>query len=163
MRIGAQRQAAVSSFYKTLVQIDARTAAAAVAQCKDEVVTAIATQALIGAAPTSAMEQVAAVLIDMPPDRDHVLNFRLNDVIAEWSAVDPVAVARFLDEHRNDNAPALYPELLGKWAMMDPEAARNWLERQNPADQSEEAVFTLLDGWFSHDKAPAMDFAAARS
>ncbi len=102
---GPQRNAALSSFYKTFVQIDPHAAAESVAGVHGKYARALAVDAMVGAAPLSAMGEMASMLIKLPPDtaRGHVGDL-WRDVFYDWSAVDPVAAAHFIEEHPDVSA-----------------------------------------------------------
>jgi hypothetical protein len=160
---GPKRNAALSSFYKTLVQIDPHAAAESAANLHGEYGRYLAIEATIGAAPLSALEEMANLLIKLPPKtlwgsrRSH-----WEDVFYDWSAVDPVAVAQFIEEHPDTSADRS-ETLLSNWARVDPDAAKAWMERQPVALQTEDAIEGLVGGWFDRDEANALAFVVAHA
>lgn len=160
---GPQRNAALSSFFKTFVQIDPRAAAESVAGLHDKDGRYLAVEATVGAAPLSAMGEMANMLIKSPPDTfEGARRDFWGDVIFDWSAVDPVAAAHFLEEHPDASAHHS-PTLLLNWAQVDPDAARVWLERQPASLQTEDAITGLIGGWSECDEANAVAFAVAHA
>jgi hypothetical protein len=160
---GPQRNAALSSFYKTFVQIDPRAAAESAAGVHGTYARCLAVEATVGAAPLSAMGEMASMLIKLSPDTFRDTRRDLwSDVINDWSAVDPVAAARFLEEHPDVSAHRSQT-LLWNWAHVDPNAAKAWMERQPASLQTEDAIVGLVGGWFERDEANALAFAVAHA
>jgi hypothetical protein len=160
---GPQRNAALSSFYKTFVQIDPHTAADSVARLHDKYGRYLAVEATIGAAPLSAMREMADMLVKLPSDT--IWGARRDfwgDVISDWSAVDPVAAAHFLEEHPDVSADRSMI-LLSNWAKVDPEAAKAWMERQPASLQTEDAIVGLVGGWSDHNETNAAAFVVAHA
>ena len=160
---GPQRSAAISSFYKTYVQLDPRGAAASISMLQDPNALWLAADAMIGAAPSSAMPEIAAMLTTLPRDIFYGGADRFDEVISNWSRVDPVAAAKFVETHPT------FPvgSLLTNWAQMDPEAALEWFYEQRKPDPSSNAwsndLRSLVEGWFEKDKAAAVAFTVANS
>jgi hypothetical protein len=160
---GPQKNAALSSFFKTFVQIDPPAAAESVAGLKDTYGKALAVDAIVGAAPLSAIGEMARMLIKLPAGTFRDSRGDLwGDVIYDWSAVDPVAAAQFLEEHPDLSAERSRT-LLSNWAEVDPDAARAWLERQPASVQTEDAIVGLVGGWFERDEANALAFVVAHA
>ncbi len=164
MPASSRRNAIVSAFYKTFVQIDPRGAAQAIADSHDRIVRQVGIAALVGAAPTTAMKELAAVLVDLPRDLARPPRRDLDDVIWEWSSVDPVAVATFFDENTNKYLSGHFDSLIRNWAEVDPQAAKEWLHRQPAKDQqNERTIDNLVFGWLENDRNAAMDFVIANA
>ena len=165
---GPQRNAALSSFYKTFVQLDPHAAAASMAGLQDKDAKSIAVAAMIGATPQSAMKEMAEMLVKLPDDIPGGQNL-LGEIIFNWSAVDPIAAAQFIEEHRDvssncaDSVSLSISILLSNWVQVDPEAAKAWLERQDESDQTEDEINSLLTGWAEHDRTKALAFAEAHA
>lgn len=160
---GPQRNAALSSFFKTFVQIDPRAAAESVEGLHDKDGRYLAVEATVGAAPLSAMGEMASMLIKSPPDTfEGARRDFWGDVIFDWSAVDPVATAQFLEQHP-DACARHSSSLLFNWAQVDPDAAMAWLERQPANLQTEETLSGLIGGWSNHDEPNAVAFAVAHA
>lgn len=161
MPVGPKRSAALSSFYKTFVQLDPHAAAKSIASLHEKHSQLIAMSAMVGAAPQSAMGEMAAMLAKLPPGvfGRGSPNY-LGDVLYDWSAVDPSAAARFLEENP-EVAARFAGQLLINWARLDPDAARAWLEQQPESVQTEDAFGSLIDGWAQGDETNALAFAIA--
>jgi hypothetical protein len=151
----------LSSFYKTFVQLDPHAAAKSIAGLQKKQSQFIAVSAMVGAVPQSALGEMAAMLVKLPYD---VFPRRspdyLGNVIYDWSAVDPGAAARFLEEHpeASENHAG---SLLSNWARLEPEEARAWLEKQPESVQTETAFDGLIMAWFQRDEANASAYAVA--
>jgi hypothetical protein len=160
---GPQSAVVLSSFYKTFVQLDPHAAAESIAGLHKKYSQLIAVSAMVGAVPQSAMGEMAAMLVKLPSDvfGRGSPNY-LENVISDWSAVDPSAAARFLEE--NPEASVHYAEsLLLNWAHLEPDEAKAWLERQPESVQTEDAFDGLINGWFQRDEANASAFVVAHS
>lgn len=160
---GPKRSAALSSFYKTFVQLDPRAGAESIAGLQKKNSQRIAVLAMVGAVPQSAMGEIAEMLIKLPDDLfgrgspDH-----LGNVIYDWGAVDPSAAARFLEA--NPEVAAHHAGgLLINWARLEPDAAKAWLEKQPESVQTEYAFESLIDGWAQRDEPNALTFAVAHA
>jgi hypothetical protein len=156
-----RRTAILSSFYKTFVQLDPQAAAKSIAGLQKKHSQFIALSAMVGAVPQSAIGEMARMLVKLPYD---VFPRRspdyLGNVIYDWSAVDPGAAARFLEE--NPEASENHAgSLLSNWARLEPEEARAWLERQPESVQTETAFDGLIMAWFQRDETKASAFAVA--
>lgn len=160
---GPKRSAALSSFYKTFVQLDPHAAAESIAGLQKKDSQRIAVLAMVGAVPQSAMGEMAEMLIKLPRDLfgrgspDY-----LGNVIYDWGAVDPSAASRFL-EANPEVAAHHVGGLLINWARLEPEEARVWLEKQPESVQTEDAFASLIDGWAQRDETNALAFAVAHA
>lgn len=157
---GPQRNAALSSFHKTWVQIDPHAAAASVAGVRGTYARSLTVDAIVGAAPLSAMGEMASMLIKLPPEAARARRNLSRDVLYDWSAVDPVAAAHFVEQHLDVSADLV----LLNWARVDPDAAKAWLERQPASVQTDaNAIDGLVGGWFERDEANALAFVVAHA
>jgi hypothetical protein len=162
MAEGPRRTAAITAFYKSLVQIDPAIALAAVAQIKDKWIQQQAASALLTTAPESIWGDLAEFFETIPFPRDSWEN-----PIRNWSRVDPVAVSHFIENHPKKLAKD-EPEddrvitLLGEWAEIDPSAAKEWLDA-DPSRQTEEARSTWVMGFAQHDRMAAANFLTAHA
>jgi hypothetical protein len=161
---GPQRNAAISSFYKTLVQLDPHEAIELAVDMRDKDAQTVAIGRLVEAAPQSAMSEVANMLVKLPPDSVGGLRSEfLNDTINQWSMVDPVAASRFIERNSALVPPESVMYLLEHWADRDPKAAKDWLDRQNQELQTATAIRGLVTGWFDKDHSIAVDYALAHA
>jgi hypothetical protein len=161
---GPKRNAALRSFYRTLVQLDPVAAANAVRKSADKQTRAIALDAIVGAAPHCAMDEMAKLLLEMPRERieSHSFNY-LEDVFNRWSRIDPAAAAKFLEEHPNDGVSEYAGAILWNWAGFDPKAAKEWLDQQLPRDDASALMRDFVTGWFEVDRSAAANFALAHA
>ena len=158
---GPKRTAALSSFYKTFVQLDPHAAAKSISGLHRETQSADRCErdGWRGAAICHGRDgrdagQTAPDIFGRGSP-----NY-LGDVLYDWSAVDPSAAARFLEE--NPEVAARHAEqLLINWARLEPDAARAWLEQQPESVQTEDAFGSLIDGWAQRDETNALAFAIA--
>jgi len=155
-----RKVSALLGFFRALVQADPQTAADLVINLPRH--RGPAMDAMISAAPPSAMPILAEMLLKVPSAaRNYQLTDHLADVIDEWTQVDPEAVARFLDRHSDQQEfqnPDYADALIGTWAGIDHESAWKWLQ-SHLNDPSEYHVASWLNGWFEGDQDGAIKFA----
>lgn len=160
MPAGPRRTVALSNFCKIFVQFDPHAAAESITTLTHDGSQAIAAAAMAGAVPQSAMGEMAAMLATLADDTfGSFAPDYLENVIQNWSAIDPLAVARFFEENP-EVATHYAKELLSSWGQLDPETAKEWLENQPEPVQTEEAFRGLLEAWRSRDEAAALTFLA---
>jgi hypothetical protein len=166
---GPRRTSAAMAFYKLLVQFDPKAAAKMVAEMKDKDLQNLAVSCLVDAAPGFAMRDMAELVLNIPlkesGDRDY-----LWDVIMQWTAIDPAAVARFYDEHENlesdgevvlpdgTSQPANYRDLIEDWAAIDPVAAKEWMENKQIPQ-----LDVFVSGWYLNDPTAAGSYVLAHA
>ncbi len=163
MPAGPQQTAALMSFFKTFVQVDPHAAAEAVAGLHVKDAHSFVVDALIGAAPISAMPEMAELLIKLPPDVTQGPTRDIwRDVIHDWSAVDPAATVNYLEKHPELRERHL-SMVLSNWAELDPTAAQAWLEKQPESEHRDDAVVGFVIGWYARDKASAVEYTVAHA
>jgi hypothetical protein len=154
---GPQQRAAVTAYYKSLIQVDHRAAIEAVLHAENLNMRDVALVSLMKAAPESIWGDLAEMIEQLPhPRRLHSLS--PEDPLSNWSRVDPVAVSKFIEKHPDSSLYAL----LYNWGAIDPAAAREWLE-QDTSRHTEEAFRAFLTGWAEIDRAAAMEYAVTNS
>jgi hypothetical protein len=161
MPAGPRRTAAVSGFYKLLVQFDPTAAAKAIKEIEDKEAQTVAIDAASKAAPGFALPELTATIFDLPT------RFRggtdcLAWLLREWMEIDPAAVVRFLDEHKDEYAPSVRTEeVIANWAMVDPETARAWIDQRQQWTPDIERSF--IDGWYESDRTAAVSYVLAHA
>jgi hypothetical protein len=84
----------------------------------------------------------------------------------QWTRVDPAAAADFIDEVPAYEVLSYGCELIGEWAAVDPDAAREWVETHRDADDGHERpglVENFLLGWYERDPAAAASYTLAHA
>lgn len=164
MPAGPRRTAALSGFYKLLIQFDPAIAVKAIADIKDEAAQNVAVEAAAKAAPGFAMPELAALMIKLPrPDRGSHSRDPVYELLSEWAAIDPPAVAHFLEEHPRPGNPYISnEELIPAWAALDPKAAREWMESHN-LWQTPDLRRAFIEGWYENDRAAAVSYVLAHA
>jgi hypothetical protein len=156
---GPRQRAAVNAYYKSLVQVDHRAAIEAVRRAQNINMREIALEALTRAAPESIWGELAEALVELPyPRRKNVRE----DLIWNWSAVDPVAAAQFITTHPVPEGDLRPYSLLCNWGQLNPEQARDWVEA-DPSRQTENAWRALVTSWAETDRAAAVNYALANA
>jgi hypothetical protein len=172
---GPRQRAAVAAYYKSLIQVDHHAALEALSQSTNLPIRDLAEDALLKAAPESIWSQIAEALAQMRyPGRGR----GREDVILNWSRVDPVAVSKFIETHPATRFIEIHPfnanqkrpdreaerviSLLTNWGEIDPSAARSWLEADG-SRQTKDAFRAFLTSWGRADPAAAIDYAVANA
>ncbi|HKP01984.1 MAG TPA: hypothetical protein VJU77_01360 [Chthoniobacterales bacterium] len=161
---GPRQHAAVTAYYKSLVQVDHHAALEALSQATNLFMRDVGEDALLRAAPESIWQDVAVALAQM---RYPARGWGREDVILNWSRVDPVAASKFIEGHpiRAEQKPPdeedpRVSSLLKNWGEIDPTAAKIWLEADT-SRQTKEAFRAFLTSWGHVDHAAAIDYAVA--
>jgi hypothetical protein len=160
---GPRQRAAVTAYYKSLIQVDHHAAIDAVLHAKNLIARDAAIDAMMKAAPESIWADLAEMTGQLPyPGRG-----AQDNLIPNWSRVDPVAVSRFVEKHRfregitlGDDEYDRVVSLLNNWGEIDPSAARKWLE-EDASRQTADAFRAFLASWGRVDRAAAIAYAIA--
>jgi hypothetical protein len=154
---GPRKIAALCGFLRALVQLDPTQAGDLVVQLKRH--RSPAMEAVISAALPSAMPEFANMLLKLPPAvRTYGLADHLALAIEDWAQIDPKAVAKFLDAHKELPIQDYDSALLRTWAGINAAAAWKWLEAHS-RKISPFAREWWLNGWFSADPEGAIRYA----
>lgn len=169
---GPRRTAAVSAFYKLLVQFDPVAAIKAIREIEDVRLQTIALGAAVNAAPGFALPGMAELSLSLQ-ERTATKSKRdyLSDVLQEWMLIDAPAVVQFIDSHpAADNLESynmfgirqlLHYRLISVWAELDPKAAKQWMEKNGDWDTSVREEF--VEGWFENDRGAAVSYVLANA
>jgi hypothetical protein len=148
---------ALNGFFRALVQADSQTAADLVINLPRH--RGPAMDAMIAAAPPSAMPVLAEMLLKVPEAaRNYQLTDHLGMVLDEWAQVDPEAVVRFFDQHKDLPLQEYGASFVQTWAGLDADAARKWLDTHRE-DISGLDYESWLTGWFGADQDAAVNYA----
>jgi hypothetical protein len=166
---GPQRRAAISGFYKLLVQFDPAAAVKAIGAIEDVRLQRLALDAAVNAAPGFALPLMAELCLNLQ-DRIKVKRDHLSDVVLEWSLIDAPAVMRFIDQHTEafedlSRGGRFYTadQVLSAWAAVDPIAAKEWIDRKEEGDAGANKAEALVEGWYENDHAAAVAFTLAHA
>jgi hypothetical protein len=163
---GPRQRAAVTAYYKSLIQVDHRAAIEAVLHAQNLPMRDVAIDAMTKAAPESIWSDLAEISAQLPfPGR----GFGREDLIKNWSRVDPLAASQFIERHPF-SAEQKLPDgeddrvfsLLSNWGEIDPAAARAWIEADS-SRQTKDAVRAFVMSWGRVDHAAATDYAVTNS
>ena len=114
---------------------------------------------MLKAAPESVWGDLADMMARLPHPKRGAYG---EDVIWNWSRVDPGAASRFIESHPKSGEDRRLTSLLCNWGAIDPAAALGWL-KQDPTRQTPDAYAALISGWDDLDRAAAIDFAVANA
>ena len=158
---GPKRTAALSGFYKLLIQFDPAVAVKAMADIEDRGVQIVALDAAAKTAPGFAFPELAALIVKLPYyDRGHSRDY-LSEMFSDWISIDPPAVARFVEEHPDAVGQyTSYEEVVFDWAALDPKAARDWAEKHN-LWETPKLLRSFIDGWYESDRPAAVSYVLA--
>jgi hypothetical protein len=156
-----KRTAALSGFYKLLIQFDPAVAVKAIADIKDRGMQIVALDAAAKAAPGFAFPDLATLIVKLPYYyRGHSRDY-LSEMFLDWSSVDPPAVARFVEEHPDAVGQYInHEEVVLDWAALDPKAAREWAEGHN-LWQTPKLLRSFIQGWYESDRPAAVSYVLA--
>lgn len=157
---GPRRIAAVSAFYKLLVQFDPITASRTISEIKDKRLQNLALERAVDAAPGFAMPTMAELCLGLKGGPSG----KTWDVLGEWMLIDAPAVAQFIDDHPdpNNDRSFLSRDLISNLASVDPKAAREWMEKKGLSEVPE-LRSSFIDGWYENDRAAAVAYVLAHA
>jgi hypothetical protein len=141
---GPRRIAAVSAFYKLLVQFDPITASRTIYEIKDKRLQNLALECAVDAAPGFAMPTLADLCLSLEGGPSS----KLWDVLGEWMLIDAPAVAQFIDDHPDpdDDRSLPFRDLISNLASLDPKVANEWMEKKDCRRFPNSAVLSLTAG-----------------
>jgi len=178
--LGPSRTAALSAFFKTLIQTNPLLTKDLILELKKDD-RWLPLSAIREAATPRGMEAVADVLLSF--DRSEISGCSydlLRDSLDEWGKNDPLALKQFLETHRGQDVGRYFDKLVLNWAAYDPEAAREWMAIEiekrpllptRPTEDGGEEVFdsewrstvetmsvAWIQGFLSHDPDRAIQY-----
>lgn len=166
---GPQRTAAVSGFYKLLVQFDPDAAVKAIGEIEDVGLQRVALDSAVDAAPGFALPLMAELSLSLqdrlPGKRDY-----FSDVVLEWMVIDAPATARFIDDHteafdilssRGHERFLTTTQVVSAWATIDPKTAKEWIDKRGEWEDSSQTREAFVGGWYENDRAAAVSYALA--
>jgi hypothetical protein len=164
---GPSQRAAVTAYYKSLVQVDHRAAIEMVLHADNLHTRDVAIDAVLKAAPESIWGELAEMTVQLPYQGR--CGFR-EDVISKWSQVDPVAVSQFIESHpldafsleRGNGEDNRLPSLLYNWAAIDPAAAREWLDA-DASRQTKGAFRAFVTTWALTNRPAAINYVVTKA
>jgi hypothetical protein len=157
---GPRKLAAIESFYKTLVQLDPRSAIQLVLEIKTRPEQKIAIAAVLGTVREADLKLAAEMLIALPAfDRRGLFG----SFMSEWIQVDPAGAIEFIQRDRDHLSSDELYSVMWSWAEHDPMTARDWLDRLDAEQQTSNVIRGVVLGWYQRDPAAALGYAAART
>jgi hypothetical protein len=156
--IGPRKTAGITAFFKTLAQIDAKTAVDLALSLKRHDPRWTAIGSISAATPAADLAEVARMYTALNEKK-----VSLGDLVIHWSRSDPEATARFLSAYEGDVNTEEIADLMTNWAALDPAAAREWLANQ-VADRRDDGVYAgFYSGWLEHDPLTALNDLRTRA
>lgn len=156
---GPRQRAAVAAYYKSLIQVNSRAAIEALFRAQNLNLREIALNAISKATPESLWGYLAEMLPTLPYPKHANVD---EDIIWNWSRVDPVAASQFITTHPRPGDDVRLYSLLYNWGAIDPLAARDWVEA-DPSRQTKEAFQALVSGWDDTDRPAALQYLLANA
>jgi hypothetical protein len=155
---GPRKSAGITAFFKTLAQIDTRTAVDLALSLNryDPRWTAIG--AIGNATPAANLNEVARMYIEL-----HEKKLGLSNLIINWSRSDPTATADFLSGYDGEVDNGDVAQLMASWAAVDSAAASEWLAKQLPSRRDEDVYAGFYSGWLEQDRAAALNTLRTRA
>jgi hypothetical protein len=152
---GPRRIAAVSAFYKLLVQFDPIMASRTISEIRDKRLQRLALDCAVDAAPGFAMRTMAELCLSLKDESG-----KLGDTLGEWMEIDAPGVAQFMDDHL-DITP-FSQELISNLASLNPQAAKEWMEKKKLSEVPE-LRRAFIEGWYENDRAAAVSYVLANA
>jgi hypothetical protein len=156
---GPRQRAAVAAYYKSLVQVDPHATIEALLRAENLNMRDVAIAAVMAATPESLWGELNDMLDKLPHPRR---GFFAQDVLWNWSRVDPVAVGKYIDMHPAVGDDDRLYALLFNWAKMEPAAAKEWLEGK-PLHQKKDAFRAFAVAWAEVDRSAAINYTVANA
>jgi len=157
--VSPRQTAAITVFFKTLSEIDTKTAVDLALSIERPEKRWIAIGAVDSAAPLTNLPEIARMYLAINETNAPLVG----DLIGRWSAIDPEATARFLAHYPGKVANDEIATFLSNWAAQDPAAARQWLAETDASRRAPRVYADFYAGWMLKDRATALQDLAARS
>jgi hypothetical protein len=157
---GPRQRAAVTAYYKSLIQVDHGAAIDAILRAQNLPMRDVAISAVMAATPESLWADLNDMLDRLPHPRR---GYFPQDIMWNWSQVDPMAVGKYIDKYPSDRDEdnRLYA-LLFNWGKMDPAAAKAWLET-NSSHQKKDAFRAFVVAWADADRSAAINYVVTNA
>ena len=157
---GLRQRAAVIAYYKSLIQVDHHAAIEALFHSENLNMRDLAIDSLLKAAPESIWGDLAEMMVQLPYKERGAYR---EDVVWNWSRVDPEAVSKFIESHPvNQEEDGRVFSLMCFWPNIDPAAAREWLEADG-SRQTKDSFRAFVTSWAEVDPAAAINYAVAKA
>jgi hypothetical protein len=158
MPAGPRRMAAVTGFYKLLIQFDPAVAIKSIREIRDKQVRNIALEAAVDAVPGFAMSDLAAVMAELYKEPTGHTRSYSEELLDQWTDLDPAAVARFQEQHRRaDEKHPVFTNVIENWAQLDLKAAKEWMDSRDEW-KSPEYQRAFINGWYENDRSAAVAY-----
>lgn len=154
--VGPRRTAGVTAFFKTLAQVDAKTAVDLALSLNLYEPRWIAIWSISYAAPAANLNEAARMYTALDEKK-----LALTDFVITWSRSDPAATAQFLSSYGGEVENDDVARLMANWAALDPAAAEEWLVN-NPVRRDAAVHAGFYSGWLEHDRAAALSDLGTR-
>lgn len=156
--VGPRRTAGITAFFKTVAQIDTKTAVDLALSLNRYEPRWTAIGSIGSAAPAANLGEVARMYTEL-----HEKKLGLGNFVIDWSRSDPVATAHFLSSYEGEVDNRDVAQLMANWAALDSAAASEWLASQVPGRRDEDVYAGFYSGWFEHDRAAALNALRMRA
>lgn len=158
LAVTPQKTAAISVFFRTLAQIDTKTAVDLALGMERADPRWMAIGAIDIAAPSVNLPEVARMYTAINEPRQALVG----DLIGKWSMTDPEATARFLASYPGKVLNEQIARFIGNWVALDPAAATQWLRATDASRRCPEVYAEFYAGWMLKDQTAALEDLAAR-
>jgi hypothetical protein len=156
---GPRQKAAVAAYYKSLIQVNHSAAIEALLHAENLDMRDVAISAVMAATPESLWGELNDMLDRLPYPRR---GFFPQDIMWNWSRVDPVAVGKYIDKYPAVGDDDRLYALLFNWAKMEPAVAKDWLE-SDAAHQKKDAFRAFAVAWAEVDRGAAINYTVANA
>ena len=152
-----RRTAAIGVFFKTLAQIDTKTAVDLALSMERADPRWVAIGAVGVAAPLANLTEVARMYTAINETKVPLVG----ELIGRWSMIDPEATAQFLAGYSGKVTNDEIARFLGNWAALDPVAAMQWLQETDASRHCPRVYADFYAGWILKERTAALEDLAA--
>jgi hypothetical protein len=160
---GPRQTAAVTGFYKLMIQFDPALTVRTIREIQNEDVRNVALSGAANAAPGFAMEELALAMAELYHGPGGHSRDSFDELMQQWMDLDPAAVIRFGEQHSDLHVPYHdSPDVVSSWAEIDPKAAKEWLDAHDHW-KTVEYRRAFISGWYESDRPAAVAYVLAHA
>ena len=156
--VGPRRTAGIKAFFKTLAQIDAKSAVDLALSLNRHDPRWAAIGAVAVGTPAMNLREVARMYTAVGEKK-----LAIGDFVHQWSRSDPAATATWLSSYDGEVENRDIAGLLANWAAVDADAAREWLAKAGASRDDAEVYAGFYSGLVEADPGAAFTELSARA
>ena len=153
-----RKSAAISAFYKTLAQTDARAAVDLTLRMTRRDARSDAAAAIQATVTPIDLPEFGRLLVGL-----NVRRGGFASLLSDWSEHDPVSASRFAEAHASQVDSYSITGLVSNWVQIDAAAARAWLDHVAPDKKSPALYESFYGAWLESDRSAATSDLVSRA